>query len=568
MSGPSRYIRGPGQMWDLASSSQRVKTLSVGQQMPTWKDMLSPRIANSSVGQTLPWFVAALLVALGSGLIAMWLNATALKSDRDTLARGADAIQSSVEEQIRILQLAGTGTRSLAGQPIDEIDLTAVVKEIDISVLRSLLAVVAYPVDAAGAGKGAPLLDIDSPLSNVDFEVPDIEISLAEFRDLQEEGEMFLSQPLVVSDSERLDYIVAMPIDSDIGPQLIGVAFRPDRMLSSAVEAAGEGQYAVDVIDVRFGNQLVLSIGEPASELEEVRSPDGTKRALDLVVRPGEEFHFAQSPWIVILVLATGMVIALLLVWMGRMAKARSESLAERLRLAQDLNESKDRFLATVSHELRTPLTVVLGVAAELGPNWATYEELERQELMTMMTEQAVEAANIVEDLLVAARSDPSQLRLAIERTNLRSHVEYAIGSLTDEGRHRVDSRVGDVAVLADTTRLRQILRNLLENAVRYGGDTIAVETTIDGDRLIVVVADNGSNIDDDDLERIFEPYEQTDAVAEETLSGVGIGLYVSRLLARLMGGELDCVREEAWTKFRLDLPAVAVDELAVATVS
>jgi signal transduction histidine kinase len=555
-------------MWDLASSSQRVKTLSVGQQMPTWKDMLSPRIANSSVGQTLPWFVAALLVALGSGLIAMWLNATALKSDRDTLARGADAIQSSVEEQIRILQLAGTGTRSLAGQPIDEIDLTAVVKEIDISVLRSLLAVVAYPVDAAGAGKGAPLLDIDSPLSNVDFEVPDIEISLAEFRDLQEEGEMFLSQPLVVSDSERLDYIVAMPIDSDIGPQLIGVAFRPDRMLSSAVEAAGEGQYAVDVIDVRFGNQLVLSIGEPASELEEVRSPDGTKRALDLVVRPGEEFHFAQSPWIVILVLATGMVIALLLVWMGRMAKARSESLAERLRLAQDLNESKDRFLATVSHELRTPLTVVLGVAAELGPNWATYEELERQELMTMMTEQAVEAANIVEDLLVAARSDPSQLRLAIERTNLRSHVEYAIGSLTDEGRHRVDSRVGDVAVLADTTRLRQILRNLLENAVRYGGDTIAVETTIDGDRLIVVVADNGSNIDDDDLERIFEPYEQTDAVAEETLSGVGIGLYVSRLLARLMGGELDCVREEAWTKFRLDLPAVAVDELAVATVS
>jgi len=519
--------------------------------------MFSPRVTNSSVGQTLPWFVAALLVVLGSGLIAVWLNATALKSDRDTLFRGANAIQSSVEEQIRILQLAGTGTRSLVGQSIDEIDLTAIVNEIDISVLTSLLAVVTYPVDASGAGKGAPLLDIGSPLlSSVNFEVPEIEISLEEFRELQDSGNVFFSQPLVADGGGRIDYVVAMPVESDSGLQLIGVAFRPDRMLMSAVEAAGEGQYAVDVIDVRFDDQLVLSMGEPASELEEIRSPDGTKRALDLVVRPGEEFHFAQSPWIVILVLATGLAIALLLVWMGRMAKARSESLAERLRLAQELNESKDRFLATVSHELRTPLTVVLGVAAEIGPNWQRYADTERTELMTMMIEQAVEAANIVEDLLVAARSDPTRLRLAMEHTSLRTHVEYAIGSLTDEGRRQVECRTEDVSVYADTTRLRQILRNLLENAVRYGGDRITVEVSVEADRLVVVVADNGLNIDEEDLERIFEPYEQTDA-ASGTLSGVGIGLYVSRLLARLMGGDLDCVRDDGWTKFRLVMSVV-----------
>ncbi len=502
--------------------------------------MFRPRVTSSSVGQTLPWLVAALLVVLGSGLVAVWLNATALKSDRDTLSRGAHAIQSNVEEQIRILQLAGTGTQSLAGQPIDEIDLMAVVNEIDISVLTSLLAVVTYPVDASGAGKGAPLLDVGSPLlSSVNFEIPDIKISLGEFRELQEAGDVFFSQPLVADDSGRLDYIVAMPIDGDAGPQLIGVAFRPDRMLSSAVEAAGEGQYAVDVIDVRFGNELVLSMGEPASELEEIRSPDGTKRALELVVRPGEDFHFAQSPWIVILVLATGIVVALLLVWMGRMAKARSEGLAERLRLAQDLNESKDRFLATVSHELRTPLTVVLGVASELGPRWNDFDEQERQDVMLMMTEQAVEAANIVEDLLVAARSDPSRLRLAMESTRLQAHVEYAIGSLADEGRHRVVSRAADLPAYAETTRLRQILRNLLENAVRYGGGTITVDAGLDGSWLTVVVADDG-NLAAEDHERIFEPYEQTEDVASRSPSGVGIGLYVSRLLARLMGGDLD----------------------------
>jgi signal transduction histidine kinase len=169
------------------------------------------------------------------------------------------------------------------------------------------------------------------------------------------------------------------------------------------------------------------------------------------------------------------------------------------------------------------------------------------------MTEQAVEAANIVEDLLVAARSDPSRLRLAMENTRLQAHVEYAIGSLADEGRYRVVSRAADLPAFADTTRLRQILRNLLENAVRYGGNTITVDADLDGRRLTVVVADDG-NLAAEDLERIFEPYEQTEDVASRSPSGVGIGLYVSRLLARLMGGDLDCVREEGWTKFRLQL--------------
>ncbi len=520
----------------------------------------------SKVGQTLPWFVAALLVVLVSVGIGAWLSGTAQTSDRDTLNRGADAIHSTVEEQIRILQLAGTGASSLSGQPVDEIDLNVIVKQIDISVLRSLLGVVAYNVDANGVSDGRFILDVDNNLPT--FEPPQIDSSVADVEALIKSGDAFFSAPFHTTDPDRLDYVVAMPVQSEDGLQLIGVAFRPDRMVDAAIEAAGEGQYAVEVIDLRYGNQLVLSKGVTASALEARRTPEGVKTALEIIVHPGEEFHFAQSAWIVVLVIATGVVIALLLVWMGSMAHARAESLTERLRLAQELNESKDRFLATVSHELRTPLTVVLGVAAELGPNWATFQELERQELMTMMTEQAVEAANIVEDLLVAARSDPSQLRLAIERTNLRAHVDYAVGSLTDEGRQRVECRADDVVVRADTTRLRQILRNVLENAVRYGGDAITVDTKIAADRLVVVVADNGSNLDDTDLERIFEPYEQTASVAEETLSGVGIGLYVSRLLARLMGGDLDCVREEGWTKFRLLVPIVTDDEPVLMTVA
>ena len=272
------------------------------------------------------------------------------------------------------------------------------------------------------------------------------------------------------------------------------------------------------------------------------------------MVRPGEDFAFAASPWITTVVVGTGIVIALLLVWMGQMARARADELAERLRLANELNESKDRFLAAVSHELRTPLTVVLGVAEEIGPNWHRFDDTDRQELMTMMTEQAAEAANIVEDLLVAARSDPTRLRLAMENTRLQSHVEYALASLPDEGRRRVTTFTHDHPVFADTTRLRQILRNLLENAVRYGGDEITVECELNDNRLQVFVSDNGNNVAADDINRIFEPYEQSAEATAESPSGVGIGLYVSRLLARLMNGDLECVRENGLTRFRLTL--------------
>ena len=108
--------------------------------------------------------------------------------------------------------------------------------------------------------------------------------------------------------------------------------------------------------------------------------------------------------------------------------------------------------------------------------------------------------------------------------------------------------------MFTDTTRLRQILRNLLENAVRYGGEKISIDCELAGNTLLVTVADNGDNLGDSDLSRIFEPYEQSDQSDDESPSGVGIGLYVSRLLARLMGGDLECVREDGMTKFLLTL--------------
>jgi len=516
------------------------------------------RAPSSAWGQSVPWFTAALLVLLGSGLIAFWLNSTAANADRDTLNRGADAVQSAVEEQVRILELAGTGAASLFGQELDDISLTAMAGQIDITVLRSLLAVVTYPVDSGGVGEGE-FLDLGL-VDHIGFPVPTVAATKEEIDGYVSSGNVFFSAPFSSSDPSRLDYVVAMPVVFEGGLSLVGVVFRPDRMLAAAVAAAGESQYAVDAIDMRHDGQVIVSQGEPSSDLAARRSPDGVATALELVVRPGVDFPFAASPWLTPTVLLVGLVIALLLVWMGHMARARARDLADRLRFAQELNESKDRFLATVSHELRTPLTVVMGVATEIGPRWDTYADSDRQDLMKMMAEQAVEAANIVEDLLVAARSDPSRLRLAIESTDLKSHVEYAIASLPEEGRHRVIAVVDACTVSADTTRLRQILRNLLENAVRYGGDVITLDTRKTDVGVEIVVSDDGGNLAPEDSDRIFEPYERSGESVLEAPAGIGIGLYISRLLARLMNGELDCVCEDGYTRFRLTLPRAVSD--------
>jgi len=110
------------------------------------------------------------------------------------------------------------------------------------------------------------------------------------------------------------------------------------------------------------------------------------------------------------------------------------------------------------------------------------------------------------------------------------------------------------VAAHADGLRTRQILRNLITNAVKYGGDTIAVEVAAEGDLARVTVRDNGAGVKGLDGERIFDAYYRA-AGGESKPDSVGLGLSVARQLARLMKGELIYRRERGWTVFELTLP-------------
>ena len=106
----------------------------------------------------------------------------------------------------------------------------------------------------------------------------------------------------------------------------------------------------------------------------------------------------------------------------------------------------------------------------------------------------------------------------------------------------------------ADPLRVRQVVRNLLSNAIRYGGQEISVEIAESNGRARVVVADNGRGIPEEDRERIFEPYQRSQARQGLTAS-IGVGLTVARRLSRLMAGDLEYEHRQGQSRFIFTLP-------------
>jgi signal transduction histidine kinase len=220
------------------------------------------------------------------------------------------------------------------------------------------------------------------------------------------------------------------------------------------------------------------------------------------------------------------------------------------------LVRSKDQFVASVSHELRTPLTVVMGLAEELAARRGLLDDCDVTEYLETIVDQSHDVAHIVEDLLAAARADSGTLTVHCETVDLDAEVAAIMrtGSLHGEAGHRIQVSPGTARAWADPSRVRQIIRNLVVNAVRYGGDHIVVATGSRLDSALVAVTDDGAGLRLEDAARIFEPYYRA---SRETVQpgSVGLGLAVSRKLANLMAGDVTYQRVGQETVFELSLP-------------
>ncbi|MDF1596611.1 MAG: GAF domain-containing sensor histidine kinase [Acidimicrobiia bacterium] len=223
----------------------------------------------------------------------------------------------------------------------------------------------------------------------------------------------------------------------------------------------------------------------------------------------------------------------------------------------EELVRSKDEFVASVSHELRTPLTAVVGLAHELRENGAEFDEREVRELIALIADQSLDVANIVEDLLVSARAETGGLTIIRREVDLRRETESVLAGNTLLPAEKVSvSSNGNVRpAWADATRVRQILRNLLTNAVRYGGERVRVTFAQEEHTVVIRVHDSGNPIPADAHDRIFKPYQRAHNIPSQPAS-VGLGLSVSLQLAELMDGSLTYFHTGDESVFTLTLPA------------
>jgi signal transduction histidine kinase len=209
------------------------------------------------------------------------------------------------------------------------------------------------------------------------------------------------------------------------------------------------------------------------------------------------------------------------------------------------VEQLKTDFVSTVSHELRTPLAVIYGAAMTLRRRDVVVDEPQRDRLLEVVSSEADRLARIVNDILWASRVESGRMSIAIERCDAAAISNEVVDVLRGRAPEGIELSVkksrGLSPVAADPDKLRQILMNLIENAIKYSpdGGRVDVEIGRNRGRVRFCVADQGLGIPPAEQERVFEKFFRLDPNLTRGVGGTGLGLYISRELATRMNGRI-----------------------------
>lgn len=239
----------------------------------------------------------------------------------------------------------------------------------------------------------------------------------------------------------------------------------------------------------------------------------------------------------------------------------RQAELGMRLDAERAVGKVREDFVANASHELRTPLTIVYGMAQVIEDHPEATEDV--RELATTITTEAEDLYRMVEDLLTTSQLDADALKYVIEDVNTSAELKEVVAPMTRSGGF-IETTSEEATVLVDRMRQRQVLRNLISNARKYGGPELRITGRIEGTMYEWVVSDNGKGIPVDIQDRLFQRFVHRGSLVTAP-GGVGIGLSIVRALVEGMGGTIGYAYEKGWTKFRVLVPLAESQIVAIA---
>ncbi len=237
----------------------------------------------------------------------------------------------------------------------------------------------------------------------------------------------------------------------------------------------------------------------------------------------------------------------------------RQRELEGRLDSERELGRAREEFIANASHELRTPLTGITGLAMLLAEDPAISESDGASELLNLIISESGDLARMIEDLLTTARLDAGALHYNFEDIEINDEVSEVVEPMNRSGAE-ISVRCDPGFVRADRLRIRQVLRNLLSNAQKYGGANIEVQGRVEGRTYVCSVSDDGPGIPSEVADRLFQRFVHQGNDTAVTGS-VGLGLSIVHALLQGMGGSITHARTDGKTRFTVRLPLVIETE-------
>jgi len=349
----------------------------------------------------------------------------------------------------------------------------------------------------------------------------------------QKDGVLFFAEAYGYS-SEFIEYVKAMPVERGRGTAT-GRALLERRVIHIA-DVLADANYTWAEAQRLGGYRTVLAVpmlreGIPMGVLTLTRSE----------VRP-----FTEKQIELVSTFADQAAIAIENVRLFDEIQDKSRQLAE-------ASERKSQFLASMSHELRTPLNAIIGLTEMMVTNAARFGTEKALEPLRRVNAAGTHLLSLINEVLDLSKIEAGKLELNPERVNLARLIDEVVGTagqLAEKNQNRltVEAQENVGSLTADSLRLKQILLNLLSNACKFtkeGEVALRVRKVADGRGWVeLAVADSGIGMTAEQQAKLFQDFTQADSLTARRYGGTGLGLALSRKLARMMGGDVTVTSE------------------------